>query len=124
MRNHQRGLSLIGTLFVAAVVIGGLILALRAVPVYSEYFAVKRAVNAVANGVDALSPEAIRKAYDRRADVESIETVKSTDLTISKQDGRFVISAEWQRTIPLVANVSLLFEFSASSAADASAAAQ
>lgn len=124
MRKYQRGLSLIGTLFVAAAVIGGLVLAMRAVPVYTEYFAIKRAVNAIASGADVQSPEAIRTAFDKRADVENIETVKPTDLIISKQDGRFVVSVDWQRTIPLVANVSLLFQFSVTNAADPAAAAQ
>ncbi|WP_374605340.1 DUF4845 domain-containing protein [Niveibacterium sp.] len=91
------------------------------VPVYNEYFAVKKALAALASNAEANSPEAIRGLFERRANVDDISSVNKADLVISKENGRWVISAEWQRTIPLVANISLLFQFSASSAADAAA---
>lgn len=102
-------------MFVAAVVIGAIILGMRMVPVYVEFFAVKKALAAIATSSEATSPESIRAAFERKAAVEDIQTVKKTDLTILKVNGRWEISTEWQRTLPLVANVSLLFAFSASS---------
>lgn len=102
----------------AALVVGAIVLAMRCVPVYNEYFGVKKALSAISTNNEANSPEAIRNFFDRRASVDDITSVKPSDLVISKENGRWSISAEWQRTVPLVANVSLLFEFSASSSAD------
>lgn len=121
MRRYQHGLSLIGTMVAGALIVCALILAMRMVPVYNEYFAVKKALAALASNAEANSPEAIRGLFERRANVDDISSVNKADLVISKENGRWVISAEWQRTIPLVANISLLFQFSASSAADAAA---
>lgn len=121
MRRHQQGLSLIGTMIAAALVIGGIILAMRMVPVYNEYFAVKKMLNSLATSGEANSPEAIRGLFDKRSGVEDIDSISRSDLVIAKENGRWVISAQWQRTIPLVANVSLLFQFSASSSADPAA---
>ncbi|GAA5184570.1 hypothetical protein GCM10025771_38930 [Niveibacterium umoris] len=122
MRKQQRGISLIGTLIAAILIIGAIIMAMRMVPVYNEYFAVKKALTAIASSGDASSPEAIRSMFNRKASVEDINSVTMNDLAISKENGRWIVTAEWQRTIPLVANISLLFQFSASSAADPAAA--
>ncbi|WP_374399826.1 DUF4845 domain-containing protein [Niveibacterium sp.] len=121
MRNRQQGLSLIGTMIAAALVIGAIILAMRMVPVYNEYFAVKKTLNALAVSGEATSPEAIRALFDKRSGVEDIDSIARSDLVITKENGRWVISAQWQRRIPLVANISLLFDFSASSAAEPAA---
>jgi len=121
MRNRQLGISLIGALISAALLIGGLILGMRIVPVYTEYFAVKKALNGLASSAEATSPETIRILFDRRSGAEDINSVRKEDLVISKENGRWTISADWQRTIPVVANVSLLFQFSASSTSNAAA---
>ncbi|WP_341678566.1 DUF4845 domain-containing protein [Niveibacterium sp. SC-1] len=117
MLQRQRGISLIGTLIIAVLIIGAIIMAMRMVPVYNEYFAVKRALNVIATSSEAQSPEAIRGAFNRKASVEDISTIKGQDLSITKENGRYVIEAEWERRIDLVSNVSLVFSFRASSAA-------
>lgn len=121
MRNRQKGISLIGALISAAVILGALILGMRIVPVYTEYFAIKKALNGLASSAEASSPETIRILFDRRSGAEDINSVRKEDLVISKENGRWTISADWQRTIPIVANVSLLFQFSASSTSNAAA---
>lgn len=115
MYKRQRGISLIGTLIIAVFVIGSLILGMRTVPVYNEYFAVKKAVVLVAAGGEAQTPQTIRSAFQRHADVNDIETVSGKDLDISKDGNRYVVSVQWERRIPLVANVALVFSFEASS---------
>jgi len=115
MLHRQRGISLIGTLIIAILIIGAIVMAMRTVPVYNEYFAVKRALNTIAASSEAQSPEAIRVAFNRKASVEDISTVRAQDLSITKENGRYVIEAEWERRIELVANVSLVFNFQASS---------
>lgn len=122
MDKRQRGISLIGTLIIAALVIGLIILGMRTVPVYNEYFSVKKALVAVVSSGDAQSPDGLRSAFQRRADVDGIDSVKVSDLEISKDGNRFVVAAQWERRIPLVANVALVFSFSASSSGDSAAA--
>jgi hypothetical protein len=120
MRKHQRGLSLISTLILGVILVGGIILAMRCVPVYNEYFTVKSALNKIAAGGDADSPENIRRAFQRQSDVGDVTSITPKDLDITKENGRYLIAAQWERRVPLVANVSLVFAFQASSSADAS----
>lgn len=119
MRRNQRGISLISTLLLGVIIVGGIILAMRCVPVYNEYFTVKSAFSKVASGADADSPQAIRSAFQRQADVGDISSITAKDLEIVKENGRYVVSAQWERRVPLVANVALVFAFQASSATSA-----
>ena len=120
MRKHQRGLSLISTLILGVILMGAIILTMRCVPVYNEYFTVKSSLFKIgSSGSD--SPEAIRSAFQRQADVGDISSVTPKDLDIIKENGRFVISAQWERRVPLVANVSLVFAFQATSRSDSGA---
>ncbi len=115
MRVHQRGISLISTLILGVIIVGCIILAMRCVPVYNEYFSVKSAFSKIASGTDAESPETIRSAFQHQADVDDISSIDKSDLEIVKENGLYVVSAQWERRVPLVANVSLVFDFEASS---------
>ena len=57
----------------------------------------------------------IRRGFDQRASVDAIESVKGSDLEITKDAGGVVISATYRKEIPLVANVGVYIEFRASS---------
>lgn len=106
------GFSLLSVLFWGAIAGMAIILAMRVVPFYTEFAAVKRAlVAAAAEG----EPQAIRQAFDRRASADYITSVSARDLEIRKdaQHG-YVVRVAYEKVLPLVANVSLLFTFEAS----------
>jgi hypothetical protein len=122
MRNKQRGISfpvifLIGVLLALAAV--G---AMKILPAYLEFQTAKKAINAVASSEGRTGNVAeIRKAFDRRANVDAITVVTPGELEISKDGGELVISFAYAKTIPLFANVSLLIDFAASTAPGARA---
>jgi len=110
---HQRGLSLIGFIFLAAIVGFVMFTAFRCVPAWTEYLSLKKVLQATANefSVDSQAP-AIRASFDRRAYIDEIP-VKGTDLDISKDGGRIGLSVAYQRKVPVAGNMSLLFDFDA-----------
>jgi len=57
----------------------------------------------------------LRNAFTKRALVDDISSVTASDLDITKENGRIVMSVTYSRKVPLVSNVSLLVDFSASS---------
>lgn len=114
--NKQRGLSLIGVLFVGAILGFLFLVGLRVVPAMTEYLAIKRAISAVAEEASGESSVSdLRRDFDKRAYVEDVKSVQGADLDITKVNGEIEITAEYSRKIPLVANVSLLLEFEATS---------
>jgi hypothetical protein len=112
-RHHQSGLSLIGFIFLAAIVAFVMFTSFRCVPAWTEYFSLKKVLQATANefGVDAQGP-VVRASFNRRAQIDDLP-VKGTDLDIRKDNGRMSLAVEYQRKVPVFGNMSLLFDFDA-----------
>jgi len=111
----QKGFTIIGFIFVAAVVLSVAMIGFRVLPSYIEWYSVQRMLKQT---LDAL-PEGttlaqFQRAFDFRASADYIDSVRGTDVELSKQDNQIVASADWTKTLPLVGNVSLLLEFHAS----------
>ncbi|MEO7255923.1 MAG: DUF4845 domain-containing protein, partial [Casimicrobium sp.] len=85
---YQRGLSLVGFIFLAAIVGFVMFTTFRCVPAWTEYFSLKKVLQATANefSVDAQGP-AIRASFDRRAYIDDLP-VKGVDVDISKDNGK------------------------------------
>lgn len=117
-KKRQSGLSLIGVLIVGALLGACLLVGFKMVPVVSEYYGIKRAISAVASSADPMTATVsqLRSDFSKRALVDEISSISATDLDITKENGHIVISVEYSRKVPLVSNVSLLVDFSASSA--------
>jgi|SRR3972149_9767995 len=114
MRNKQLGLGLGGLMVGAVIFIVLAMLGLKLSPSYIEFFAIKKAVNAIAGEKASGSSVAqIRKSFDARATIDAIESVKGSDLEITKEGNELVISAKYRKEIPLVANVGIYIDFAA-----------
>ena len=117
-KKSQSGLSLIVVLLVGGILAAVLLVGLKLIPVISEYFGIRRAIAAVASGADpqtATVPQ-LRFAFTKRAIVDDISSISATDLDITKENGQIVISVDYSRKVHLVSNVSLLIDFSVSTA--------
>jgi hypothetical protein len=111
---RQLGITLIGFLFMAALVGGAGILAFRAIPIYNEYFTVQKMLRNLDLQNNEATPTNLRSQFDRKASADYVYDIHGRDLDISKENGKIVISITYQRTVPIAANISLLFDFTAS----------
>jgi hypothetical protein len=112
---RQTGLSMIGFLFVAAVLVVVVVVGLRVTPAYIEYFSVKKALEqSLRDAKDLSSPREVRLAFGQIKDAGYIESVTAADIEVTKEGGTIYASASWNRKLHLVSNVSLLIEFEAS----------
>jgi len=107
---------MIGVLFVCIglvlVAVGGM----KVVPAYIEYMSVKKAVAGVVQGGEARGTVAeIRRAFDKRAQVDDINVISGTDLEITKEGNDVVVAFAYPKKIPLFGNVSIYFDFAGSS---------
>jgi len=114
MRTHvqrrQRGLSLVGLLFVGLIVVMLLMLGAKLVPAVVEYIAIERAVQKIKNEANTVGE--IRAAFDRYATIEDIKSITSRDLDITKEGDRIVISYAYTYNVPILDNVRLVIDFS------------
>jgi hypothetical protein len=111
---RQQGLSLVGFVFLAAVVGFVMFTAFRCVPAWTEYFSLKKVLQATANefSIDAAAPT-IRSAYEKRAQIDDLP-VRGADLIIGKDNGRVSLSVNYARRVHIAGNTSLIFDFEAS----------
>lgn len=114
---YQRGVSLSGVLFWGAIFALVAMLAIKVAPTAIEYYKILKNVKATAANIQqgATVPE-IRAAFSKYAEVDHIKDFAPTDLDISKENGQIVISFAYEKKVPLFHPVSLLIEYSGSSA--------
>jgi len=114
MPARQRGLSMWGFLFVAAVVLVGALIAFRVIPAYIEYFSVQKALQgALADSKDLTKAE-IRKLVEKRIGADYIDSVNASDIDVSKAGNVTTVSVSWQTKLHMVGNASVVLDFDAS----------
>lgn len=112
----QRGFSLVSVLIIGVILMATLVLGLKVVPVYAEYFAVKKAFSKVISGTDVSAPPTeFRNAFQRFADIDDITSVDRQMIEVVKDNGKAEMHVNYSRTVKLFGPVSLLFEFSVDS---------
>ena len=116
--NRQRGMSFLGIFLILAVCGFILLLGLKIVPAYLEYFTIKKIIGTMKTSDEVRTGTVadIRKSFDKRVSADYVETVKSDDLEISKDGNETVVTAAWTHRIPLFARHTLMIEFSTSTA--------
>ena len=108
-RQQQRGMSLIGLIFVGLIVVFLLILGSKVVPAVVEYIAIERAVQKIKN--EASTVRDIQTAFERHRTIDDITSITAADLDITKEGDKVVISYAYQKKIPILDNVSLVIDF-------------
>jgi len=105
---RQRGVSLMGAVFVIIVLCVFGLLAMKIVPSYIEYKAIDAAIlkaRTATNEADA------RRAFDRAAMTDDITTLTAKDLQISVEGGAVTVSFAYQARLPLFGNASLVLDY-------------
>jgi type II secretory pathway pseudopilin PulG len=107
--NAQRGISLTGLIFVLAVLGVVAVFGMKLVPTYVEFSSIKDAIKSAkaTNG----SIREMQISFDKSADINDIESIKGSDLIISKESGETEISFAYEKRIPLAANVSVVIDY-------------
>jgi len=110
----QHGLSMIGFLFVAVVVVAVAMIGFRVTPAYVEYFAVQRAMQETLSQMQNISSaQEFRRAIDGRLNVNYVEAVKASDFEFKKQGNVITATASWERKLHIAGNAYILLEFEA-----------
>ena len=117
MRNRQLGVSLMGLIVGAVILIFVLLLGMKTLPPYLEFFTAKKLIIQVANEQRGGSVNDIKKAWQLKTAVEDVPSVTDKDLEITKEGGEVVLSFAYRKEVPLFANVGVYMDFAASSKA-------
>jgi hypothetical protein len=112
-RFSQRGVTLTG-LILSGVVVGLLaVLGMKVSPHVIEFYKVRQALKAMSmdGSLKGASVGEVRGAFDKRANTDYIDSIKGTDIDVTKEGNNLVLSISYSRQIPLFGPVSLVIDF-------------
>lgn len=118
---RQSGLTLIGFMFAAVLVLIAAGIAMKVVPAYIEFYSLKGIIQAMKAepGFSSMSDDDLRKSYERRATTAYVTVVKSSQLKIDHGRNGVAVTAQYAYRTHLVGNVSLVLDFFTSTDPDA-----
>ncbi|SFD43660.1 DUF4845 domain-containing protein [Massilia yuzhufengensis] len=106
---REAGVSLTGLILVLAVLGVAAVFALKLLPTYTEYSAIKDAI--VRAKETGGTVREMQVAFDKNAGMNNVTAIKGRDLTITRDDGEVQVSFAYEKRVPLAANVSLVIDY-------------
>ena len=118
MKRTQRGMSMLGFLITLCVVIFFAFCAMKIVPMYIEYYSVKKALASIASDGQAAdaSKEKLRERFARHMQIDYVSTVKPEMLKIESTEGGYKLVMDYERRESLFANLDVVGKFRAEEA--------
>ena len=120
--SRQAGISLTGLIFVLAVLGVAAVFALKLIPTYTEYSAIKSAM-ARAKEAGGTNRE-MQVAFDKNADINNVTAIRGSDLVITRDNGTPELSFAYEKRVPLMGNVSLVIDYAGTTDPSGAVAAQ
>lgn len=114
VRSKQRGVTLIGWIFLLTPMAIVVYAVIRVTPIYLNYMRVAKALEDVAKGEgggNGVTATRIKTALEKQLDVESIEFPELSDFQVRREGVNWVIEANYEEKVPMFANLSLLLAF-------------
>lgn len=111
----NRGMSLVGLIFVLGILAALVLLASKVAPTVIEYMSIKKAIQ-TAKLTGGGSAKDIQQAFNKQADVGYITSVTGHDLIIEKTETGFEVGFFYTKKIPLFGPASLLLEYQGTTA--------
>ena len=115
MKRNQSGMTLIGFIIVLAVVGVFVYMGMKLIPMYTEYYGVKRALTGLAAepGIADQDPTKIKKLFFRRLYVSYADNVKDEHVKLQRKDSGYEMLVNYEVRRPLIANLDVVGHFEA-----------
>ena len=118
MKSAQRGMTLLG--FIICLAIAGIFayIGMKLVPMYTEFYSVKKALASIANEQNAqiTSKDKIRALFARHMQIDYVSVIKPEMLKIESTDTGYNMLMDYERRTPLFANLDVVAKFHAEQA--------
>ncbi|TBR08380.1 MAG: DUF4845 domain-containing protein [Lysobacter sp.] len=115
MKRAQRGMTLVSFIVVLGVVGVFVYMGMKLIPMYSEYYAVKKALESMSQDVEMANTDAekIKDLFFRRMDVNYSEDVKPENMKLVRRDAGWLVTVDYEVRRPLIANLDVVGRFHA-----------
>ncbi len=112
MQSRHAGVSLIGLIIVLVILAVVALFGMKVIPSYMEFRAARNAIIQIARERPGAARQDVIRAFENRALIDGIETIKGTDLAVEKGS----ISFAYRKEVPLFTRVALCIDYDASTA--------
>jgi Flp pilus assembly protein TadG len=110
----QRGVTMIGWIFLLAPMAVVLYAAIRVGPEYLNYYKVIQALKESANALksdETLTPATIRSALAKRFDTGYVDSPTAQEIGVAKTDAGWTMTADYEKTVPMFSNLYITLVF-------------
>jgi len=108
---RQNGMTAIGWLIVLGLIGFFVLLTLRMVPSYLEYYKIVSSLDSLTTETGLDSPRTIRKLLDRRFNISYVEVIQPKDVIIKAVGPNFQVIADYEARKHIFANVDVVMSF-------------
>lgn len=125
MKRTQGGMTMLGFLITLSVVIFFAFCAMKILPMYTEFYSVKKALASIAQDSQSanMPKEKIRENFARHLKIDYVSSVKPEMLKIESTEGGYKLVMDYERRESLFANLDVVGKFKAEQAVTRGAAA-
>ncbi|HEY0662744.1 MAG TPA: DUF4845 domain-containing protein [Lysobacter sp.] len=115
MKRMQSGMTLIGFIIVLAIVGVFVYMGMKLIPMYSEYYAVKQALNALATepGITEQGAAKIEDLFFRKLYISYADNIKGEHVKVIRKDAGWQMTVDYEIRRPLIANLDVVGKFHA-----------
>ncbi|HTD29454.1 MAG TPA: DUF4845 domain-containing protein [Xanthomonadaceae bacterium] len=113
MRRAQQGITLIGFIFILILLGCVAYIAMRLIPMYSEYYSVVQALNSVIKepGIEHMDQFTLLDKISRRFETSYVETIQPKDIKVKREQNGITLTADYEVRKPLAYNIFLVGHF-------------
>jgi len=115
MQKKQKGMTLIGLLVTATIVVIAAIMVMRVIPVYIRYYNVAHAVNALESipkkSLDFNGKIIIENKLRRQFEIDDIENPSVENISIRRVGTGYVIRVKYDEQVNFISNIDLIIHF-------------
>jgi len=104
---------MLGFIMILAVVGVGVYVGMKTIPMYIEFYTVKKSLEGVSlePGVNNAPPDRLKTMFFRRLDVNYSENVKPENVSIERMEGGWHMTVSYEVRRPLIANLDVVGNF-------------
>jgi hypothetical protein len=108
---RQNGMTAIGWLIVLALIGFFVLLTLRMLPSYLEYYKIVSTLDSLEKEPGLDKPAAIRRLIDRRFNISYVDVIQPNDVMIKPVGPNFRVIADYESRKHIFANVDVVMSF-------------
>lgn len=110
---RQKGMTGIGWLIVLALIAFFVLLALRIVPAYLEYYKVVSALDSLEKetGWSEVTPREIRDLIERRFDISYVYSIMPREVSIKPVGAYYLVTANYESREHIFGNIDVVMSF-------------